>query len=162
MPLLLVLLLPLALVALTPLILIQRYRAGSARRLARPWVSTLNLVLMVFSVVCFLAGAAVTTAWVPNALTGAVAGIALGMGFGLLGLVLTRWESTGATLHYTPNRWLVLVVTFAVSARVLVGLWRSWNVVAAGMTGAPVMLAFGIPETLAAGGIVVGYYMAYA
>ena len=42
----LVLLLPLAVVALMPLILLQRYRAGSARRLARPWIASLNLVLM--------------------------------------------------------------------------------------------------------------------
>jgi len=32
-----------------------------------------------------------------------------GAGLGLVGLVLTRWEPTAATLHYTPNRWLVLV-----------------------------------------------------
>ena len=56
MPLLLLLLLvlPLLLVALMPLILIQRYRMGSARRLARPWVATLNVALTALSVVLFL------------------------------------------------------------------------------------------------------------
>jgi hypothetical protein len=160
-PLVFALLLPLALIALAPLILLQRYRLGSARRLARPWVATLNLVLMAFSAGCFLAGAAVTTIWVPHALAGAAAGLALGGGLGLVGLVMTRWESTTVTLHYTPNRWLVLVVTFVVSARMFLGLWRSWNVIEAGMTGAPVVAAFGIPETLAAGGLVIGYYIAY-
>ncbi|MEO5742005.1 MAG: DUF1453 domain-containing protein, partial [Vicinamibacterales bacterium] len=126
--LLLVVLLPLVLIALTPLMLIQRYRVGTARRMARPWTATLNVVLMAFSAICFLAGAAVTAVWVPAAFTGAAAGVVLGACMGVVGVVLTRWEPTAATLHYTPNRWLVLVVTFVVSARVLYGLWRSWSV----------------------------------
>ena len=160
--LLLVLLLPVVLIALMPLILIQRYRLGTARRMARPWMATFNVVLMALSAICFLASAALTAVWVPNALTGAVAGVALGAGLGLVGLVLTRWEPTAATLHYTPNRWLVLVVTSIVSARVLYGFWRSWTVAQAGVHGTTMMLAFGIPESLAAGGTVIGYYTAYA
>ena len=162
MPLLiLVVLLPLILIALMPLILLQRYRVGTARRMARPWLTTVNVALMAFSAVCFLAGAAVTAVWVPNAFMGAAAGIAVGAGLGLVGLVLTRWEPSAATLHYTPNRWLVLIVTFVVSARVLYGLWRSWTVAEAGVYGTPMVMAFGIPESLAAGGMVIGYYLAY-
>jgi hypothetical protein len=159
--LLLVVLLPLILIALMPLILIQRYRVGTMRRLARPWTATFNVVLMSFSVICFLVGAAVTAVWVSNAFVGAAAGVALGGGLGLAGLVLTRWEPTAAALHYTPNRWLVLVVTFVVSARVLYGLWRSWTVAEAGIYGTPMVLAFGIPQSMAAGGTVIGYYFAY-
>ena len=147
--------------ALMPLILIQRYRVGAARRMARPWMAKLNVVLMAFSAVCFLVGAVITAVWVPNAFTGAAAGVALGAGLGLVGLMLTRWEPTAAALHYTPNRWLVLVVTFLVSARVLYGLWRSWTVAEAGVRGTPMVLAFGIPESLAAGGTVIGYYLVY-
>jgi len=55
----------------------------------------------------------------------------------------------------------LLVVTFVVSARVMCGLWRSWMVARAGVSGTPVMMAFGIPESLAAGGTVIGYYIAY-
>jgi len=162
MPLLiLVVILPLVLIALMPLILIQRYRVGTARRMARPWMATFNVVLLAFSALCFLAGAAVTAVWVPNAFTGAAAGVAVGAGLGLVGLMLTRWEPTAATLHYTPNRWPVLVVTCLVSARVLYGLWRSWTVAEAGIYGTPMVLAFGIPESLAAGGTVIGYYFAY-
>ena len=99
--------------------------------------------------------------WVPDAFAGAAAGIAVGAGLGLAGLALTRWESTAATLHYTPNRWLVLIVTFVVSARVLYGLWRTWSVAEAGVSGTPMVLAFGIPESLGAGGMVIGYYFVY-
>jgi hypothetical protein len=162
MPLLILLLvLPLAVVAVMPVILIQRYRVGSARRLARRWIATLNFRLMAFSAVCYLASAAVTEMWVRNALTGAIVGVVLGMTLGIAGLALTRWESTPATLHYTPNRWLVLFVTFVVSARVIYGFWRSWTVAEAGIYGTPMVLAFGIPESLAAGGMVIGYYVAY-
>ena len=52
---LLLLLVPLIVIALMPVMLIQRYRAGKARRLARPWVATLNLAVMAFSAVFFLA-----------------------------------------------------------------------------------------------------------
>ena len=159
--LLLVLLLPLVAIALMPLILIQRYRVGTARRMARPWLATLNVALMAFSALCFLAGAAVTAVWVPNSFTGAAAGLALGGVLGVAGVALTRWEPTAATLHYTPNRWLVLVVTFAISARLLYGFWRSWTVAQSGVSGTPIVMAFGIPESLAAGGMVIGYYFAY-
>jgi hypothetical protein len=160
--LLLLLLLPLVLIALMPLILIQRYRVGSARRIARPWLATLSLVLVVISTLVFLGGAALTAVWVRHAFTGAAAGVALGLALGLAGLALTRWESTPATLHFTPNRWLVLFVTFVVSARVLYGLWRTWTVAEAGVYGTAMVTAFGIPESLGAGGLVIGYYTAYA
>jgi hypothetical protein len=163
MPILLLLLaLPLLLLALMPLILIQRYRMGTARRLARPWIATLNLALLTVSVLFFLAGAAITAMWVANAFRGAAAGLAVGIGLGLAGLALTRWEPTPATLHYTPNRWLVLLVTVMVSARVLYGLGRSWKVAEAGVYGTEMVLAFGIPESLAVGGAALGYYVTYA
>jgi hypothetical protein len=160
--LLLLIVLPLVLIALMPLILFQRYRAGSARRLARPWLATLNLVSMTASALFFLGGAALTELWVRDALSGAAAGVALGGALGLAGLALTRWEPAPATLHFTPNRWLVLFVTLVVSARVLYGLWRSWTAAQAGLSGTAMVAAFGIPESLGAGGIVIGYYTAYA
>ncbi len=156
------LLLPVALLALMPLILLQRYRAGTARRLARAWVATLSLAGMLFSVVFFLTGAAVTTIWVPEAFLGALSGLVLGCVLGMLGLVLTRWEPTIRTLHYTPNRWLILIVTLVVSARVIYGLWRSWSVAQAGVHGdMSIVAAFGVPESMAAGATVLGYYFAY-
>ena len=149
-------------IALMPLILVQRYRMGTARRQARPWLATLHVALTIFSVLCFFAGAAITAMWVPNAFRGAATGVILGAGLGLAGLALTKWEPTPATLHYTPNRWLVLMVTLMVSARVVYGFWRSWQAAQAGIHGTQVVLAFGIPESLAVGGAVIGYYIAYA
>jgi hypothetical protein len=141
MPILL-LLIVLPLIALMPLLLIQRYRAGSARRMARPWLATLHLVLMAVSAIVFLGGAALTAAWVPNAFSGAAAGVALRMALGVVGLALTRWEPTPATLHFTPNGWLVLFVTLVVSARVMYGRWRTWTVAKAGVYGTAMVTAF--------------------
>ena len=160
--LLLVLLLPLLVVALTPLILIQRYRVGTARRLARPWVATLTLGGMLFSTSFYLLGAAVTTAWAPGALWYSALGLAAGLVLGGFGLTLTRWEHTPRALHYTPNRWLVLGVTLIVSARIVYGLWHSWAAVRAGLGGGSALAAFGVAESLGAAGVVLGYYLAFS
>ena len=159
--LLLVLLLPLALVALMPVVLVQRYRAGTARRLARPWIASLTLAAMSLSAVCFLLAAAVTTIWLPNALGASAAGLSVGYALGVLGLGLTRWEPTARTLHYTPNRWLVLAITLVVSARVLYGLSRWWRIAQTGVDDTSFVAAVGVPESLAAGAAVLGYYLAY-
>ena len=159
--LLLLLLLPVIIIALTPVMLIQRYRAGSARREARPWVTALTIAAMAFSAVFFLASAAITTIWIPRALGGAAIGMAAGMGLGLMGSLLTRWEAGVRSFHYTPNRWLVLLVTLIVSSRVAYGLYRSFEAASAGLAGAQLVNAFGVPESLAAGGIVIGYHLAY-
>lgn len=163
MPLLLLLLaLPVILIALTPVLLVLRYRAGTARRLARRWVATAGLIATAFSVVFFLSGAAFTTFWVPNAFTASVAGLFAGCALGLIGLLLTRWEPTPRSLHYTPNRWLVLAITLMVSARILYGLWRSWMVARSSVDDTSLIFAFGVPESLAAGATVLGYYFAYS
>ena len=162
MPFILVLLLvPIIFIALMPVMLIQRYRAGKARRLARPWVATLNLAVLAFSAAFFLASAAFTTLWIPRALIGAAAGMAAGAVLGAVALAITRWESTPRSLHYTPNRWPVLFVTLVVSARVLYGLGRTVAVAQAGVSGTDLVTAFGVAESLAAGAAVIGYYLAY-
>jgi hypothetical protein len=155
------LLLPLMAIALMPLMLIQRYRAGTARRLARPWVATLNVAAMIFSVSFFLVASAVTTAWIPNAFSSALLGLALGCVLGVIGLWLSRWEATPRALHYTPNRWLVLAITLVVTARVLYGFWRGWASLRSGADETSLVAAFGVAGSLAAGATVLGYYLAY-
>lgn len=156
----LLLLLPVALALMMPFILLQRYRVGTARRLARPWVATLNVIAMAFSAVFFLATAAFTNIWIPNAFTSALIGIAIGGALGIIGVWLSRWEPTPRTLHYTPNRWLVLIVTLAVTVRVLYGFWRGWTTLRAAPDESFVA-AFGIAGSLGVAAIVIGYYLAY-
>lgn len=148
MPLLiLLLLLPVILILLSPVMLLQRYRVGTARRQARPWLATFGLVMMAASTIFFLAGAGVTSFWIQDALLGALAGVGIGFMLGVVGVLVSKWEATPAALHYTPNKWLVLTITLVVTARLIYGLFRSELATA---------------ESIAAGGVVVGYYFGYA
>src|SRR5262245_20273545 len=117
----------LAAIALIPLSLVLRYRAGTVRRPSRRWVNTLNVVMLTLSAGVFLIVAAMTNVWVPRAFLYALSGLGAGAVLGAIGLVLTRWETTGRTMHFTPNRWLVLVLTLVIATRVLYGFWRSWH-----------------------------------
>lgn len=150
-----------AFLALVPLSLIQRYRAGTARRLARGWISTLNLIFIGASAGLFLVAAAVTNAWVPQAFTYAGAGLVGGVLLGVFGLGSSRWEESPHGLYYTPNRWLVLAITLAVTARVIYGIWRGWQASRAALEGAAWLAASGVAGSLAVGGVVLGYYVAY-
>jgi hypothetical protein len=145
---------------LVPLSLFQRYRAGTSRRAARGWVAALNVGLLVVSTGLFLSSAAVTSLWFPRALPYALAGFAAGLVLGLLGLVLSRWETVSGTLHVTPNRWLVLLVVAVVAGRMAWGAFRSLHVLRSG-SGASMVEAFGPAESLAVGAVVVGYYLAF-
>ena len=144
-----------------PLSLILRYRAGRARRLARRWVATTNLVSLVISIGLFLTGAALTSFWVPRALAYCALGLLVGGALGLIGLLATRWEPTPTGLWYTPNRWLVLFVTLVVTARIGYGFWRAWHAWYQGAGGASWLDAFGVAESMAAGALVLGYYAVY-
>lgn len=148
-------------VLLLPLSLVQRYRVGKARRLARGWMVTTNLVSMGISVAIFLAGAAITSVWVPRALPYATLGLLGGAVLGWLGLLASRWEPTPAGLHYTPNRLLVLAITLVVTARIAYGLWRGWYVWQDNPGETGWLEALGVAGSLAAGGVVIGYYTAY-
>lgn len=156
----LLLALPIVLALLMPFILLQRYRVGTTRRLARPWVATLNVIAMTFSAVFFLLTTAITSAWIPNAFTASLIGLAIGGGLGIIGVWVSRWEATPSSLHYTPNRWLVLIVTLAVTLRVAYGFWRGWTTLRV-QPDASFIGAFGVAESLGVAAIVIGYYLAY-
>jgi hypothetical protein len=150
-------------IVLLPLSLVQRYRVGTARRPVRGWLISINLAGIAISTALFVLAAAVTSAWVPNAFPYTVSGLAGGSALGLVGLALTRWEPTPQSLHYTPNRWLVLGITLIVTARVLYGFWRSWQAWAAGLdySSSSVAAASGLAGSMAAGAVVLGYYLIY-
>jgi hypothetical protein len=161
-PILIALLLAIALVLAMPLLLVLRYRAGTARRLGRKWVATVNLVSLILSAGLFLWVAAMTAFWVPKALLYSLVGLMVGGVLGLLGLALTRWERTPRATHYTPNRWLVLVITLAVTARLLYGLWRIWHAWRASASNESWIAAAGVAGSMSVGAVVVGYYLIYS
>ncbi len=157
-----VLLFILAFIALIPVSLVMRYRAGTIKRPARRWVATVNIVMLGLSAVLFLAGAAITNVWVPQALAYALTGLATGGVLGVIGLWLSRWETTPQSLYYTPNRWLILALTLVVTSRVLYGFWRGWQAWRSTPDDGSWLAAAGAAGSLAAGAVVVGYYLAYS
>jgi hypothetical protein len=161
-PLFAALLLVLALILAMPLLLFLRYRAGTARRRAYRWVATLNLATIVLSAGFFLYVAAITTFWVPDAFRYSVFGLLGGGLLGSIGLALTRWEQTPRALHYTPNRWLILIITLAVSARLLYGIWRIWHGWHTSGSDSSWLTSVGIAGSLALGALMLGYYVAYS
>jgi len=162
MPLLLLLVLVvLAVIALIPISIIQRYRMGTIRQRARGWLIGLNLAGLSLSVALFLVSAAFTTIWAPGALTYTAGGLATGAALGIIGLWLTRWEPGLDALHFTPSRWLVLGITLVVTARLLYGFWRAVHTWRAGADGESWIAAAGVAGSMAAGAVVLGYYLAF-
>lgn len=162
MPLLVLLLLvPIVVIALTPVLLIQRYRAGTARRPAKRWMVMLAVVSTGLSATFLLLTSAFTNLWIADAFGDTALGIAGGCALGVMGLVVTRWEPTPRSLHYTPNRWMVLVITLLIAGRVLFGVYRAGVAAQSGLTGGEIAGAFGVAESLGVAGFVIGYYLAY-
>jgi hypothetical protein len=160
-PIILVLLLVVALVLATPFLLYLRYRTGTMRRRGREWVANVNLASLGLSAALLVWVAALTTFWVPHAFSCSLAGLLAGSLLGLLGLALTRWEITPRGLHYTPNRWLVLLVTLAVVTRLLYGLWRIWQAWRAAGADHSWLASAGVAGSMAVGALVIGYYLVY-
>ena len=162
MPLLLALLLiPLLVIVLIPVSLVLRIRHGAMRRQARGWLVTANTIGITLSTAMFLIGALITSRWVPEVLRYSLAGLGVGAVLGLIGFALTRWESSGGVVHFTPNRWLVLTVTTVVAARIFYGVWRVWAGWQAGVERLAAVTASGIATSIAAGAVVLGYYLIY-
>ena len=151
----------LAVIALMPLSLVLRYRAGTARRPARGWVAAINLVAIGISAAVLLVVAGVTSYWIPTAFRYALLALAGGCLLGVSGLWLTRWEATPRSLHYTPSRALVLAITLVVTARLVYGFWRSWHAWHSTAGDASWLAASGAAGSLAAGALVLGYYLTY-
>jgi hypothetical protein len=157
-----VILIVVALVLLAiPLSLVHRYHAGTRRRPARGWVSTINLVSLALSATLLLAGAAITNIWVPRSFLYSLGGLAGGALLGIVGLAMTRWEITPWSIHYTPSRLLVASIIVLVTARLIFGFWRSWTLWQAEQGEFAWVAASGAAASIGAGAIVVGYYLLY-
>lgn len=167
----LLLLIPLLLVGiialwalLLPFAIMQRYRHGSARRLALPWVVNANAWLLGISALLFLAGAWIGARWIEAALPHAAIGLAAGVALGLLGIRLSRCEAAPRGIHYTQPRWLVFGITALVAVRIALGLWqalRYWNSAAADPVPGAVSVLAGQATLLAVAGLLLGYYLGY-
>lgn len=140
----------------------QRYRTGTARRRAYPWLVRLNAWLLLVSTALFLASAWMTGHWVAHASRYAVGGLLLGALLGIVGAWTTRFEHTPDRLHYTPNRWLVLALTLLVIVRIVLGLWQLWRTPPPGESGMLVTLLADHGSLFGLGGLLLGYALAYA
>jgi hypothetical protein len=167
-PIILLALLVFVLLAFAGVVLLSlalRYRAGTARRQARPWVASLNVWLTSFSAVFFLSFTLLLSFWIGSAFRFALIGLGCGAILGLLGLALTRWETHDEEVFYTPSRWLALVVTLAIAARFVYGWWRATHF--ANNTIAPgdqhwMITASGTQLSLAVAAGLIGYYLVYS
>lgn len=148
-------------VLLMPVSLVMRYRAGRTRRQARSWVASLNLAALALSVVLWLTATGVTSFWIPFSLRYALAGLTIGGLLGVVGLTLTRWDTRPGSLHFTPNAWIVLFITVVVAARIAYGIWRTWHAWEAGFDHTSSIVVDGVRGSLAAAGIVLGYYFTF-
>jgi hypothetical protein len=148
-------------ILLIPFSLLQRYRAGTRRQQARGWLIGINLIGIALSSAMFLAGAAVTNVWIPNAFRYSGLGLLVGCVLGIFGLVLTRWEPSPRALHFTPNRLLVLAITLTITGRVLYSFWRAWETWGGASDRREWLVTWGVAEALGAGGVVLGYYLAF-
>ncbi len=155
------LLLVFLLVLLSPILLVVRYKIGAARRPARRWIITVNSVSLLVSACLFLWVAALTNFWAPHAFSYSLIGFVSGVILGFFGVALTRWEQTPRGLYYTPNRWLVLLLTLAVAARLLYGFWRIWHAWRSTGPDSSWLASAGIPGSMAVGALVLGYYLTY-
>jgi hypothetical protein len=147
--------------ALVPFALVFRYYHGARRRRFRAWLATLNVFSLTLSVLFFLVTAAVTNRWVPDAFSYTTLGLASGASLALAGLALTRWDRAGGDLFYTPNRILVLTISIVVAARIAYGFWRGWHSWRASEGNEPLLASIGLPASMAAGAMVLGYYLVY-
>lgn len=148
-------------VVMVPLSIALRFRAGSTRRRAWGWMVSLNFGAACISAAVLLVTAAITNAWIPNTFLYAVIGMACGFALGLLGLASSRWETTPRGVHYTPNRWLILLITMVVTARILYGFWRAWNALQTTPAGESWIVHSGAAGSIGAGAAVLGYYVLY-
>lgn len=94
------------------------------------------------------------------ALAGLAAGLAGGCVVGIVGLRLTRFETTPEGSFYTPSAHLGIALSLLLAARILYRLVETYPFVAAASAGAA---GLGLsPLTLTIVGLLAGYYMTYA
>ena len=150
-------LMPSLVVALIGWRVYRRVRRLIGRQPVRP--NRLLLTAVFFPVV--LAMASVAGLGDPRLLAGVVAGAALGVALGWLGLRLTRFERTADGAFYVPNAWLGVAISLLFIGRLVYRF--GVLTLGTGHVDPSSFRSFGSsPLTLAIFAIVAGYYTTYA
>ena len=119
----------------------------------RPWITVVAFPLIA---VLLLATSSVH----PMVGAGLAAGAAVGIGLGLLGTRLTKFEATPAGLFYTPNAHLGIALSLLLVLRL--GYRFVMLQASAGHADPQTMQIGSSPLTMAIFGTLAGYYVAYA
>ncbi len=131
----------------------RRVRRNIGRQKLRPRRITVSIVIL--SVVTILLFSLSLT--YPPLLLGLGGGLLLGVPLGLVGLRLTRFETTGEGHFYTPNTQIGIALSLLFVGRLAYRFWVFHNADAA--PGGPP--AFQSPLTLFIFGLIAGYYLVY-
>ena len=150
----------LALLFLVPLLvwrIYSRLKKLVARQKSQPWRHWL-VAIAVPALILFLA---TTTKFEILPLSSLGAGVLAGGWLGVLGIKLTRFEQVGKDFYFTQHRYLGLAITMLFIARLL---YRGMEIYLNTRLDVPVPPPpFGqSPLTMAAYGLVTGYYASYA
>jgi hypothetical protein len=132
-----------------------RARRNIGRQRLQP--RSLKVGAMIFGVITGLVALAAGS--YPASLGGLAGGLVLGVLLALLGLRLTRFETTAEGQFYTPNTYLGVAVTLLLVGRILYRV-----IVLLALTSpdaAPPIPLFQSPLTFLFFGITAGYYLAY-
>jgi hypothetical protein len=130
-------------------------RAIGRQRLSplRPWISVILLPLLLATI---LLGSMLQ----PAAAAALVAGIAIGIGLGLYGTRLTKFEATPAGLFYTPNAHLGIALSLLLVLRLGYRFLRL-RMDGRGLDASSLQLGSS-PLTLAIFATLASYYVTYA
>ena len=150
----------LALLFLVPL-LVWRIYSRLKKLVARQKSQLWRHRLVAFGVPALIVFLATTTKFEILPLSSLGAGVLAGGWLGLLGIKLTRFEQIGKDYYFTQHRYLGLAITMLFIARLL---YRGMEIYLNTRLDVPVPPPpFGqSPLTMAAYGMVTGYYAAYA
>jgi cytochrome b561 len=147
----------LILYALIPLIawrLYARIRRMVGRQRSRPWRHWVAAVLWPLLAVMLAVGALAH----PTAEGALAVGLAAGIGLGIWGILLTRFERTAEGWFYTPSAHIGIAVSILFVARIA---WRLVELQSQGMARADPDFARS-PLTLLVFGVLAAYYATYA